>query len=87
MSICKYNRRAEQRKSVEQQIIHIVKKRSKSFLREGVRKLMKSLKHDYFIIGIKVGRHTLFNVLREYRMLTLRKKHSVRTTNFLASFL
>lgn len=77
----KYNRRAEQRKLVEQQIIHIVKKRRKSLPREGVRKLMKSLNHDFEKQQVKVGRDTLFNVLREHRMLTLRKKHSARTTN------
>ena len=77
----KYNRRAEQRKSVEQQIIYIVKKRRKSLPREGVRKLMKSLNEDFDKQQVKVGRDTLFNVLREHNMLTLRKKYSARTTN------
>jgi putative transposase len=77
----KYNHRAEQRKLVEQQIIHIVKKRRKSLPREGVRKLMKSLNYDFEKQQVKVGRDTLFNVLREHEMLTLRKKYSARTTN------
>lgn len=77
----KYNRRDEQRKSIEQQIIHIVKKRRKSLPREGVRKLMVSLNDDFEKQQLKVGRDTLFNILREHKMLTLRKKYSARTTN------
>jgi len=77
----KYNRRVKQRKSFEQELLHIVKKRRKSLPREGVRKLMKSLNNDFEIQQLKVGRDTLFKVLREHRMLTLRKKYSARTTN------
>ena len=67
--------------SSEQQIIHIVKKRRKSLPREGVRKLMRSLNQDFEKQRLKVGRDTLFNILRKYKMLTLRKKYSARTTN------
>jgi len=77
----KYKRRADKRMSVEQQIVHIVKKRRKSLPREGVRKLMKSLKKDFDNQHVKVGRDTLFNILREHKMLTLRKKYSAKTTN------
>ena len=42
---------------------------------------MKSLKQDFDNQYIKVGRDTLFNVLREHNMLTLRRKTSARTTN------
>lgn len=77
----KYKRRADGRKKVEQQILHIVRKRRRSLPREGVRKLMRSLNHDFEKQQLKVGRDTLFNVLREHGMLTLRKKYSARTTN------
>ncbi len=66
---------------MEQQVINIVKKRRKSLPREGVGKLMKSLNHDFEKQQVKVGRDTLFNVLRKHKMLTLRKKYSARTTN------
>lgn len=46
-----------------------------------MRKLVKSLKEDFNKANLKVGRDTLFNVLREHNMLTLRKKTSARTTN------
>jgi len=77
----KYNRRVKQRKSFEYEVLHIVKKRRKSLPREGVRKLMKSLNNDFEIQQLKVGRDTLFIVLRKHHMLTLRKKYSARTTN------
>lgn len=46
-----------------------------------MRKLIKSLDQEFARANLKVGRDTLFNVLREHRMLTLRKKYSARTTN------
>jgi len=42
---------------------------------------MRSLNKDFEKQHVKVGRDTLFNVLREHNMLTLRKKYSARTTN------
>jgi transposase InsO family protein len=66
---------------LEQQILNIVKKRRKSLPREGVRKLKKSLNEEFNSANLKVGRDTLFNLLRKHQMLTLRKKYSARTTN------
>jgi transposase InsO family protein len=66
---------------MEQKIIHIVKKRRKSLPREGVRKLIRSLNLEFEKQNLKVGRDTLFKVLRDNNMLTLRKKYSCRTTN------
>ncbi len=77
----KFKDRADKRLKLEQQIIQIVQKRRKSLPREGVRKLKKSLNDDFTKADLKVGRDTLFKVLREHKMLTLRKKHSARTTN------
>jgi len=42
---------------------------------------MKSLNDEFDKAKLKVGRDTLFKVLREHQMLTLRKKYSARTTN------
>ena len=70
----KYTGRAKKRKAVEQHIVAIVKKRRKSLPREVVRKLKRSLNDDFEKQHLKVGRDTLFNVLREHKMLTLRKK-------------
>ena len=46
-----------------------------------MRKLVKSLDDEFVKANLKVGRDTLFNVIRQYNMLTLRKKYSARTTN------
>ena len=77
----KHKNRADKRLKLEQQIIDIVRKRRKSLPREGVRKLTKSLDKEFVKANIKVGRDTLFNILRKHQMLTLRKKTSARTTN------
>lgn len=71
---------------MEKQVLSIVKKRRKSLPREGVRKLKKSLQEDLTNANLKVGRDTLFNILRKYNMLTLRKKYSCRTTNSMHRF-
>ncbi|BAO76371.1 IS3 family transposase [Winogradskyella sp. PG-2] len=77
----KYKSRADKRLKIEQQIIEIVSKRRKSLPREGVRKLKISLDKEFTKANLKVGRDTLFNVLRKHNMLTLRKKTSAKTTN------
>jgi len=46
-----------------------------------VRKLIKSLNTEFIKANLRVGRDTLFNVLRKHKMLTLRKKYRMRTTN------
>lgn len=51
-----------------------------------MRKLEKSLDNQFNKANLKVGRDTLFNVLRKHNMLTLRKKYSSRTTNSLHRF-
>ncbi|MBL87741.1 MAG: transposase [Winogradskyella sp.] len=54
--------------------------------REGVRKLKISLKNDFDKANLKVGRDTLFNILRKHNMLITRKKPSFKTTNSLHRF-
>ncbi|MFD0862836.1 IS3 family transposase, partial [Sungkyunkwania multivorans] len=71
---------------IEQQILEIVHKRRRSLPREGVRKLIKSLDDQFTKANIKVGRDTLFNILRKHNMLIHRKKYSSRTTNSLHRF-
>ena len=46
-----------------------------------MRKLKVSLDDEFTKANLKVGRDTLFNILRKHQMLTLRKKYSTRTTN------
>ena len=77
----KYKYRADKRLKLEQQVIQIVHKRRRSLPREGVRKLKISLKNEFDEANLKVGRDTLFKILRKHNMLISRKKPSYRTTN------
>mgnify|MGYP001415618055 FL=1 len=71
---------------IEKKVLSIVKNRRKSLPREGVRKLTRSLDVEFANANLKIGRDTLFNILRKHNMLTLRKKYSSRTTNSLHRF-
>ncbi|MFL1010473.1 IS3 family transposase [Flavisericum labens] len=82
----KFKRREDSRIEIEKKVVAIVKNRRKSLPREGVRKLEKSLKDEFNRANLKVGRDTLFNILRKHNMLTLRKKYSSRTTNSMHRF-
>ncbi|MGB5243809.1 MAG: IS3 family transposase [Lutimonas sp.] len=82
----KYKCREDKRLEIEKKIVAIVKERRRSLPREGVRKLEKTLKDEFANANLKIGRDTLFNVLRKHNMLTLRKKYSSRTTNSLHRF-
>ncbi|WP_342155781.1 IS3 family transposase [Joostella sp. CR20] len=82
----KFKTREQKRLEIENQIIQIIKERRKSLPREGVRKMIRSLNAEFDKANIKVGRDTLFKVLRANNMLTLRKKYSARTTNSLHRF-
>ena len=77
----KYKRRADKRLQIEQKIVKIVKQRRKSLPREGTRKLIRSLDTNFKEVDLKVGRDTLFNILRKHDMLIHRKKAHHKTTN------
>jgi len=68
------------------EVVVIVKNRRKSPPVEGIRKLTRSLEQEFIESNLKIGRDTLFNILRKHNMLTLRKKYSSRTTNSLHRF-
>jgi putative transposase len=82
----KYKRREDKRVEIERKVVAIVKNRRRSLPREGVRKLTRSLDEEFTNARLKIGRDTLFNILRKHNMLTLRKKYSSRTTNSLHRF-
>ncbi|MDN3594191.1 IS3 family transposase [Zunongwangia endophytica] len=82
----KYKSREDKRLKIEKKVIDIVKKKRRSLPREGVRKLARSLSKEFTNADLKIGRDTLFNILRKHNMLTLRKKYSSRTTNSLHRF-
>jgi putative transposase len=77
----KYKRRYDQRKTVESQVIGLVKKEREIQTRVGTRKLHKELRVAFEKSHLKVGRDRLFDILRSYNMLVKRKKASCKTTN------
>ena len=81
MLITSIKKRANKRLIPEQQIINILRKIQKPLYRGDMRNLKVSLQDEFTKVNLKVGRDTLFNVLRKYNIPTLRKKTSARTTN------
>jgi len=65
----KYRHREGKRLEIEQKVVAIVRQRRRSLPKEGVRKLEKSLKDEFENANLKVGRDTLFNILRKHNML------------------
>jgi putative transposase len=77
----KYKRRDAKRKSVESQVIALVKEEREIQPRTGTRKLYKELGTIFQEWGLKVGRDRLFDILRINDMLVKRKKLTFKTTN------
>jgi len=62
-------------------VVELVKEERKDQPRVGARKLYEALQPVFETAQIKVGRDSLFAILREHKMLVRRKKVSCRTTN------
>jgi transposase InsO family protein len=77
----KYKKRSVQRKSVEEQVIVLVKEEREIQPRTGTRKLHKELYYTFLELDLKVGRDRLFDILRTNDMLVKRKKLTFKTTN------
>ena len=77
----KYQKRYEKMKEVQEQVLDLVKERRKELPREGCRKLYNALQDKFIEHNLKVGRDSLFDILRENNMLVKRKKSFVKTTN------
>ena len=58
-----------------------MKEERKDQPRVGTRKLLEALNPSFEAAHIKVGRDSLFDILREHNMLVKRKKASCKTTN------
>jgi putative transposase len=77
----KYQVRQNKRKTVASNAIKLVKEERKDQPRVGTRKLYVALQTTFQIDQVKVGRDSLFDILREYNMLVKRKKASCKTTD------
>lgn len=77
----KYQNRQRKRIAVASRVISLVKEERKDQPRVGTRKLFEALQNSFSAAHIKIGRDSLFDILREHNMLVKRKKVSCRTTN------
>jgi len=77
----KYQKRCIKRKVVHSEVVELVKEERKDQPRVGTRKLLEALHPCFETAHIKVGRDSLFDILREENMLIRRKKASCKTTN------
>lgn len=77
----KYQKRDKHRNAVNAKVVELVKEERKDQPRVGTRKLYEALHPSFEAEHIKVGRDSLFDILREHSMLVRRKKASCKTTN------
>lgn len=77
----KYLRRFKIRQSKSSQVVKMVQKERKLQPRVGTRKLHKDLSKAFNDAHLKIGRDSLFDILREEDMLVKRKKASCKTTD------
>ena len=79
--------RADKRLKMEQQDdTKLYNKNAKPYLEKAFVNSRISLHNEFTKANLKVGRDTLFNILRKHHMLTLRKKPTYKTTNSMHRF-
>lgn len=76
----KYRKRHVIKNNIDNKVINLVRKSRKTLPRQGTRKLLNELKHDFNKLGIKIGRDRLFQILKQNDMLIKRKRFSIKTT-------
>ncbi len=64
-----------------EKVVELVKRERIEQPRVGTRKLHRSLRESFQEQQLKIGRDTLFNILREENLLIKKKKASCKTTN------
>ena len=77
----KYQRREKRANATQDRVLKMVRDRRKVQPREGGKKIYEAIKEDLYILGYKVGRDKLFDILREKDMLVKRKRSFVKTTD------
>lgn len=77
----KFKTRFHRKEEVYSKVIELVKKRRDTLPREGGRKLLLSLRPDFEVAQLKVGRDSLFDILRTNNLLVKKRKYSCKTTN------
>lgn len=76
----KYRKRHIIKNNIDKKVVNLVRESRKTLPRQGTRKLLNELKHDFNKLGIKIGRDRLFQILKNNDMLIKRKRYSIKTT-------
>lgn len=77
----KYQKRCHKRKMVKSKVVELVEQERKDQPRIGTRKLYETLRPSFDAAQIKVGRDSLFDILRGNNLLVKRKRAYCKTTN------
>ncbi len=77
----KYQKRCHKRKMVKSKVVELVEQERKDQPRIGTRKLYETLRPSFEAAQIKVGRDSLFDILRGNNLLVKRKRAYCKTTN------
>jgi len=77
----KFKMRKQKKEAVATRVLELVKEERKVQPRVGVRKLYEALQPSFETAHIKVGRDSLFDILRANNMLVKRKRAYAKTTN------
>jgi putative transposase len=77
----KFQKRKLRKNAIAKKVLDLVKLERIDLPRGGTRKIYKAIKPSLDDLKIKMGRDSLFDILREHKMLVYKKKASCRTTN------
>jgi len=77
----KFQKREIKKNAIANKLLDLVKQERIDLPRGGTRKIYKAIKPALIDLNIKLGRDSLFDILREYNMLISKKKASCKTTD------
>lgn len=74
----KYQNRSKKRDDEESIVLELVKEERKDQSRQGTRKLYEYLRPTFIEKNIKIGRDSLFDLLRKHNLLVKRKRSYIK---------
>jgi putative transposase len=77
----KFQKRKIKKDAFTKKVLDLVKLERIDLPRGGTRKIYKAIRPSLFDLKIKMGRDSLFDILREHNMLIYKKKASCKTTD------
>jgi transposase InsO family protein len=77
----KFQKRKIKKNAIAKKVLDLVKQERIDLPRGGTRKIYKAIKPTFNGLKIKLGRDTLFDILRDHNLLISKKKASCKTTD------